>query len=204
MTTSPQGDSYIPIPFNPFAGFWPTTDEIPCGPARFPLRPWWWQQGHAFRRVRFDGGPVVSVKFGSAGWLMRVGRDPSQHWLKGEELAAVAADALARGVPVEDGVLAWTDVKLGLAAPQGAPGQVWLFRSGSLWLQAVTRDAVVVGGTVAATAGLAFCEFPVALLYGPGAPWLDPRYRVVLPQSAAEVKSDTRTDPDPEEVPPQP
>lgn len=180
------------IPFEPFAGFYPS--NVSAGLVRAVSRPYWWAgPGPSFRRELWPGiggGPepippttVVSTASGTK-WLLRqhVGKGlPERRIIAPNEPFEVEAER--RGVHVHDAVLAWADAVLKVPCPPVLPGQTWLGydREADCWLYQETIAANVVPGelrppqlehTVA-----------VALLRGPGAPWLDWWWRVDLSSS---------------------
>jgi len=188
--TSASTSTTSTIPFDPFAGFYPS--NVSAGLMRAVSRPYWWiGPGPSFRRELWPGvcaepdhispTTVVSTASGTK-WLMRqhVGRGLSERRIISLHTSTFEEEAERRGVHVHDAVLAWADAILKVTCPPVLPGQTWLGydREADRWLYQETIAANVVPGerrqpqlehTVA-----------VALLRGPGAPWLDWRWRVDL------------------------
>jgi len=189
------------VPFNPFAGFYPASPGPQPGFIHVAMKPWWWQAGSTFRRVSWPAVedqcaavPVATVTKSGGGWLLRTADSDVQTRLVGADLATVLADAEARHVSPAHGVLDWVDAWLCAGMPVMLPGQVWLEHVHKLYggevgfyRHRVTQPHMIVPG-VPSAARVCTNATMAALLWGPGGPWMDSRYRIDL--------TDARTDPD--------
>lgn len=166
----------VAVRSNPFAGYYPTVGELPVAPHlhRFAWRPWWWDMGGGvFRHC----AALATVCRSDGGYLVRrhdaaTGRDVEVLRLNAAAGMAAESDALTRGLPPMDEVLALADVALDIP-PTGLScmGQI----TGRFHTIAGLPDPVLISSDRG--------EVPPAdvILFGPGAPWMLPglRFRLI-------------------------
>jgi len=177
------------IHHDPFRGMYPAESGV-AGLQRWPLRPHWFRQGGAFRREAWpttdlgDGVrpavPVATVVKSGGGWLLRTADKPhEQVRLRGAELAVAYQDARHRCVPIEESVLAWADRLLATPPPAIMPGQQWLVKNKyRLTYYGVKHDSLRPDERDQPMVPRA-----LALLWGPGGPWMHGLVAVSLEKS---------------------